>query len=300
VSLSTFNFKLFLFVFFITICSCVGTTLFIVETHLKENIKENINKKSYKYLFLNGTADWIALGDSHTARSLSNTFWLDNLGYASDNLESLTEKASHRINRLKPVGVILPADPQIFSFYRLSDNQQSKTKYLISEEVYFFNFLNPIHRPYLIVLAKSIYKNRFSRMFNIQNIDEKKLDWIDIPIEQRRYETSIRVQLHTPILEFEKHPSHGKYIEMIKSYSQLGISICLVRYPVSKLYLNKTQAISQFSNVNKFFERLSKENNFKFLDLSDALTNNQFTDTDHIKSEYKNIITNLVKKGCEI
>ena len=131
-NLYTFNFKLFIFIFFTTICICLATTLFLIEYHLKENIKKDENVRSYKYLFLNGKADWIAVGDSHTARSLLNTPWLDNLGYASDNLESLKEKASHRINRLKPLGIILPTSPQIFSFYRLSDNQKHKTEYLIS------------------------------------------------------------------------------------------------------------------------------------------------------------------------
>ena len=87
---------------------------------------------------------------------------------------------------------------------------------------------------------------------------------------------------------------------MIKSYLLLGINVCLVRYPVSKLYLNKTITIDKFRNVNNFFKSLSFKYNFKFVDLSNVLTNDQFTDTDHIKPKYKNFITNLVKEGCEI
>ena len=299
-NLYIFNFKLFLLVFFTTICGCMVITLFMVETYLEKKTELNKNIKNYKYLFLNGKADWVALGDSHPARSLLNSFWLDNLGFASDNLKSKEQKALHRINRLKPEGIILPADPQLFSFYRLSDDQTKKTKYLISEKAYFFKFLNPINRPYLITIVISIYKNKFKNIFNIKKTKSKKPLWIDIPLKERKLETSIRVQLHTPIPQFQSHSSYKKYQQMVRYYLQLDIKVCLVRYPISKLYLDEIQSIKVFNQVDLFFKTIAKENNLNYVDLSDLLDNNKFTDTDHIISKYKNIITNLVKKGCKI
>ena len=299
-NLYTFNFKLFLFVFFITVCVCMATTLFMVEKHLQKNMKSNKNTQNYKKLFLNGKADWIALGDSHTANSLLNSSWLDNLGYASDNLNSLEAKALYRINRLKPKGIILPAEPQVFSFYRLSDNQKQRTKYLTTEKKYYFNFLNPINRSYLVNIAKSIYKKHLKNLFNIKKIKITKINWVDTPIKQRIYETSTRVQLHTPIAQFKNHSSLQKYKKMINSYLQLDINVCLVRYPVSKLYLDEIQSIEVFNQVNFLFQTIAKEHNLNFVDLSNILENNKFSDTDHIKSEYKKIIGNLVKKGCQV
>lgn len=299
-NLFTFNFKLFIFIFFITICVCLITTLFLIESHLRENLKAHKNVESYKYLFLNGNADWIALGDSHTARSLLNTSWLDNLGFAGDNLETLQQKASYRINRRKPLGIILPVSPQIFSFYRLADNQKDRIDNLISYKKYFFNFLNPIYRQYLVSLAKLVYKNKLESIFNIKNTSIKNIQWIDMPIKKRINQTSIRVQLHTPIRNFNKHHSYYKYKGMVKTYLESGIRLCFVKYPLSSLYLNQTRELSEFKKVNDIFKKLAQEQNINFVDLSDILSNDKFTDPDHIKSKYKNLITNLVKKGCKV
>ena len=299
-NLYIFNFKLFAFVFFTTVLVSMIFTLFMVESHLKKNIKLNKSLQNYKYLFSNGKADWIALGDSHVANSLSNSSWLDNLGYASDNFISLEEKAFRRIIRLKPKGIILPADPHIFSFYRLFDNQKEKTKFLTTKTTYFFSFLNPINRPYLVNIIKSIYINKFKYLFGIKKNKIKKIDWVDTPIKQRNYETSIRVQLHTPILQFKSHPYYQKYKKMIKSYLDLNIKVCLVRYPVSTLYFNETKSIDIFNQVNSSFKSIAMKYNINFVDLSNVLENNKFSDTDHIKPEYKRMITNLIKYSCGI
>ena len=87
---------------------------------------------------------------------------------------------------------------------------------------------------------------------------------------------------------------------MIKSYLDLNIKVCLVRYPVSTLYFNETKSIDIFNQVNSSFKTIAIKYNINFVDLSNVLENNKFSDTDHIKLEYKKMITNLIKYSCGI
>ena len=197
----TFNFKYFLIIFLIIITSSTIIALLSIENFLKSNLVNNKSIIEYKSLFLNGKAPWLAFGDSHTANSLLNSSIINNLGYASDNLDSISKKSFYRIKRLKPKGIILQATPHTFSFYRLSDNQQQKTKFLIGDNKYFFEFLNPLHRPFLINYLELIIKN-----FLIDNRKKsfKEEKWIEKSMQNKNYETSTRVQLHMPIRPYKK------------------------------------------------------------------------------------------------
>ena len=231
----TFNFKHFLIIFFIITTSSTTIALMLIENFLKSNLDNNKSINDYKSLFLNGKAPWVAFGDSHTANSLLNSSIINNLGFASDNLDSMLKKSFHRMQRLKPKGVILQATPHTFSFYRLSENQEQKTNFLMTNDEYFFEFLNPLHRPFLINYLEIGIKN-----FLFQNQNKtftKEKIWIEKSIKKKNYETSTRVQLHMPILDFQNHISLEKYKEMIRSFLKADINVCLVRYPVSEFYL---------------------------------------------------------------
>ena len=274
--------------------------LFMIESFLSSNIKVNKSIYDYKSLFLFGEASWVAFGDSHTANSLVSSLLIDNLGYASDNLASMSIKSLHRIKRNKPKGIILQATPHIFSFYRLSDNQEQKTEFLINNDEYNFKFLNPINRPYLLNYLKLTIKNKFSsNSKSLKNVKASQ-SWIEKSLSAKNYETSTRVQLHMPISEFRKHFSLEKYKNMIYNFLQLNIDVCLVRYPVTTTYLDKTNKIKIFKEVNYTLKEIAKSYDINFVDLSNSLEDKNFADPDHIVPRSKEIVTDLVKKGCKI
>lgn len=272
----------------------------MIENFLTTNIKINKSVNDYKKLFLNGDAPWVALGDSHTANSLKTSTTIDNLGFTSDNINSMSKKALHRTKRLKPKGIILQATPHLFSFYRISDNQEQKTNFLITTKKYMFEFLSPINRPYLTNYLKVIIKNKFA--FIVDNRKSKHIEkkWFKKSFQIKNYETSTRVQLHMPILEYRDHLELKKYKNNIKHLLNIGIDVCLVRYPVSNFYLNRTRNIRIFEEVNNTFKEIAKSYNLNFVDLSKFLDEEHFANTDHITSQSKVLVTDLVKKGCKI
>ncbi len=274
--------------------------LFMIENFLSSNINVNKSVYDYKSLFLSGTAPWVALGDSHTANSLKSSSIIDNLGYASDNLESMSIKSLHRIKRHKPKGVILQATPHIFSFYRLSDNQEKKTEFLTNNDEYIFKFLNPINRPYLLNYLKLIIKNKFLSNSKVKKSLKLNKSWDEKPLSAKNYETSTRIQLHMPISDFKNHFSLVTYKNMIDSTLKLNIDVCLVRYPVTSTYLDKTNKIELFNELNTTIQEIAKSYDINFVDLSNSLEDKSFADPDHILSTSKETVTDLVKKGCKI
>ena len=272
----------------------------MVENFLVANLEKDKSINDYKNLLLNGKSPWIALGDSHTANSLINSSTINNLGYASDNLDSMLSKSLFRIKRLKPKGIILQATPHIFSFYRLSDNQKQKTDYFITKKKYIFEFLNPLNRPYLINYIKLIFKNNFLIKYKEKKVEKIEKKWLQKSLQTKNYETSIRVQLHMPILEFKDHLSLRQYKHMVQSFIKQDIRVCLVRYPVSKFYLNKIKFIRVFSEVDITLKEIANNNNLNFLDLSNKLDEKHFSDTDHILPDSQYLVTELIKKGCKI
>lgn len=273
--------------------------LILIENHLQSDSFKN-SSNNYKSLLLEGKAPWIALGDSHTANSLISSKNIDNLGYASDNLDSISKKGLYRTKRLKPKGIILQATPHTFSFYRISDNQQQKTNNLISNRQNTFEFLNPTNRQYLVDYLKSIFKKKVSDLIGFKPKVEKNLKWYENTFTAKEKEATLRAQLHTPILEFRDHKELKKFKNIIQFYLNQKINVCLVRYPVSSFYLNKTNSIKVFKDVDSELKKIAKSYNLNFLDLSSLFSDEFFANADHISTNGMGYLTKTVTQGCNI
>ena len=271
----------------------------LIEYQLRSDLTNN-SLNNYRNIISQGKAPWIALGDSHTANSLISSKVLDNLGYASDNLNSISKKGLYRIQRLKPKGVILQATPHTFSFYRILDNQKQRTQYLISSEKTTFEFLNPIRRPYLINYLKSIFRKKVDDIFSSNKKLDHSVKWHKKTINAKQHESSLRAQLHTPIAEFKEHKELKKFKNIIQFYLNQKIDVCLVRYPVSSFYLNKINSIKIFKDVDIELKKIAKNYNLTFLDLTTLFEDKLFSNADHISPDGKEFLTKTVSKGCKI
>lgn len=295
----TFNFRPFLIIFIFIIAFALILMLTLIENHLRSDLTNN-SLNNYRNLISKGKAAWIALGDSHTANSLISSKVLDNLGYASDNLNSISKKGLYRTQRLKPKGVILQATPHTFSFYRILDNQEQKTKYLISSKQTTFEFLNPITRPYLVNYLKSIFRKKVDNLLNSKKKQKKSVKWHEKTIQEKKYESSLRAQLHTPTAGFKNHKELKKFRNIIQFYVNQKIDVCLVRYPVSSFYLNKIKTIKIFQEVDMELKKIAKNYNLTFLDLTTLFDDEFFSNTDHISPNGKEFVTKTVSRGCKI
>jgi hypothetical protein len=268
------------------------------EIFLRLEASDSESGQAYRERFLNGTAPWVAFGDSHVEGGLLSSDWLDNLGQASDNLQSITGKVSLRLQRGGLKGVILPADPQIFSFYRLSANQEDRIDVIKSAPAFRLLILDPRYRHHL----KRIFWTLIGKPFEMLNAQKENTQQNAGQAEEDVWDrtVAIRVQLHTPVPNVSELPAADQYRAMIEQLRSHDVAVCLVRYPVSHDYLQAAEELDGFRNVDRFFKSLASSFHIPYVDLSDVLPNEVFEDPDHVPDSEMGRVTELVKERCNV
>ncbi|WP_170310140.1 hypothetical protein [Thalassospira povalilytica] len=275
--------------------------LVVLELFLRSQVSSDANSQEYRVRFLHGEAPWTAFGDSHVEGALLSGDWLDNLGQASDNLNTIIAKVSLRVERGGVQGVIIPADPQLFSFYRVSAEQEDRIKVLNKDYSESLMLFDPRYRPYLGRTLWSVLSNP-SLLWSSNSEPENTQVQSAEPTRPRDWlkSVTIRVQLHTPVANFSKTDDAKAYRQLITGLRAQGIDVCMVRYPVSKDYLTVSRSIAAFSEVEKFFADVAASNEVLLVDVSSLLPGEIFIDPDHIPASQREYVTNVVKERCAV
>ena len=290
-SLFTSNFKKFIIFFGFSFFLLFFATIFLIELDLSKNKKSNLNQN---HLLINGHSPYAAFGDSHADRAFKSSFKLDNLSNPGDNINMIAQKVIYRITENKNFlkGVILQADPHMFSFYRLTSVQRLG----LENKRHLFNFLLERNKRYLMEYSKKVWLDLFFFFIKNNNLQTKllgdslKKNWVK--------NAMLRVHLHAPVNNFSEQKAAKKYIDIIKILKKKSIKVCMITFPVSKSYNNFTKKIKNFDNVKIFFKKIAETNNLKYFDLTNALNESQFSDPDHIKKEFSNIFSKTVFRKC--
>ena len=273
--------------FLITTFVFLFSTLVMIENKLRNNL--NINDE--ENLLLTGKGSFIAFGDSRVERSLSSNQNFNNLGKRSLNIDLIYNRVRYKINNSpkKIQGVILQADPHMFSFYRLVNNKTSENNNINN-----FNkvkFLDPKNRIYLMEHSRDVWRSLFINKENKKNELNISKSWDN--------EALIRVQLHNPVDNFLDMKSLKKFTEMVHLLESKNIDICLITFPVSESYNKYSKKFENFKKVKDFFRDLALKNNIKYFDLSNLFKNSKFSDPDHIISGFSKYFTQIVQNKCQ-
>ena len=292
-NLFTSNFKYFFIAFIITVCISFFLTLLLVELELRNKNKKKID---YNAVSINHKSEFAAFGDSHVNSSFVSNEKIDNLGESSANINYIYDKIFYYINRKnnRIKGVIIQADPHMFSFYRLVSKKKYNTN-KNNKSLNFFNFLHPSNRIYLLEYSKKvwidlIYKKEKS-VKKVQINNKKKVTFNTNSI-------MIRVQSHNPVNNFEKTIAMKKYKKIISFLQNNYIKICMITFPVSSQYRKSSNEFPNYKKVKKYFIELSNKNKnkIKYFDLSASVNDKYFKDPDHISKEFTNFDEMLLKK----
>ena len=286
-SLFTFSFKNFIYMFFITTIIFFVSTLVMIEIKLSKN--SNINEE--KNLLLTGNGSFVAFGDSRVERSLTSNQNFNNLGKRGLNIDAIYQRVKYKISNSsrKIKGVVLQADPHMFSFYRLVNNKTSENNNI--NDLKKFKFLDSKNRIYLIEHSKDVWKNLLIKQENKKKMLNISKNWDN--------EALIRVQLHNPVNNFLQMESLIKYTKMVYLLKNKNIDICLISFPVSENYNNYSKKFDNFIKAKNFFKDLAFKNNIKYFDLSKLFENSKFNDADHIKSDFSKYFTEIVQNKCQ-
>lgn len=297
-SSSTSSFKRFLFASLVTLLALLVIVLGAVELYLRSQTVQSAAEDVYRQRVLHGTAPWAAIGDSHAANGLVTTEWLDNLGQASDNLDSMLGKLALRVNRPGLQGVILSADAQLFSFYRLTADQGGRVRDLLDDRPSLLQFLRSQNRQYLSSTAFAIASDPAVLWRSPVN----NLSVADAPVPNTPKwdkDAVLRAQLHTPVRNAKTTPAAREYRRVVKELKQRDIKVCLVTYPLSSAYRRAAASAATFLEVRGFYEEVAVEMGAHLVDASTIFPDNLFGDPDHLSPLGAAQLTAKLQRECD-
>lgn len=269
-----------------------------VEWLLRQQTTLTAAEYAYRQRVLYGSAPWVAVGDSHAANGLDSNEWLDNLGQASDNLDSILGKLTIRTERPGLKGVILSADPQMFAFYRLTADQGGRLRELREEHLSPLLFLRPQHRQYLASTALAIASDPavLWRLPGTQALPKPPLP----DSSKWDKEAVLRAQLHTPIRNIDRSPAALRYREAVKEIKKQDIEVCLVAFPLSSAYRRATNGAPTFVEARAFYLRVAIDTGARFVDATSFYPDSLFGDPDHLSPEGATQLTARLLRECAL
>ena len=294
---STFSFKRSLFATVATLLILLGVALGSVELHLRHQAAQNVGADIYRQRVLQGTAPWAAIGDSHVANGLVTTEWLDNLGQASDNLDSMLGKLAIRKGRPGLKGVIIPADAQMFAFYRLTADQGKRLSDLREEHLSPILLLRPEHRQYLVSTMLAIaYNPDVLWRAPGDNVNREEAPMPDTPKWDK--DAVMRAQLHTPVRDIRNLPAALNYRKIVEELTAQNIKVCIVAYPLSSAYRRAASGAPTFAEAHNFYVTVAAEAGARFFNATSIFPDSLFGDPDHLSPQGAVELTAQLQSEC--
>ena len=151
----------------------------------------------------------------------------------------------------------MQADPHLFSYYRIIEDQSDQIDFLLNRNQSIFYMFKPHLRKYLLEYWK-LWLSNPDKLFFPE--DKKRNNGSGVKVHSilemdkktREKQASIRVQLHKPIDSFKRSEVARKFITAIQELLSSGRQLCLISYPVSSDYRAASKSYMQFSEVFNF------------------------------------------------
>ena len=299
VNSSTFNFKSFITTFLFVYG--LGTALFIVGSEMIirtlvlptssfEELREKLHSVKKPYA---------VFADSHGENAVLENKDIVNLSWRGDNIETIVKKINFYTENNHPRGIILQAAHHQFSSYRIFADQTQIQSDLISKKKYVFEFLRPYYRQYLFEYWKNLRNHLVSAGSSVQStppLNFKELT--KLGLDEQKYVTSLRVNLHNPVKNFKTTRSAEDYEKILVDLSLKNIQVCMVTFPVSSLYNKLILNETSISEIKKYFELLAEHKNITYLDASTLLNDTYFNDPDHLNQNGAELFTTDILELC--
>ena len=279
----------------------LGLSIFVgvTEATLRWHVMPNDSYAGYKKQFRTSLAPTAAFGDSHVADALIGTADFHNFGEASDNLDTMLAKIEYQMRRGHLRQIIIQADPQVFSPYRLKADQSSRVRNLLSEDEPFLAVLRPEYQQYLTQYWWATIENP-AMFFRSEGIEPpgEEITFAQLSQGRQDREASIRVQLHVPAAYAVKSEQAKAYRQIVQQLRAAEIEVCLVRFPVSSAYRRQAAAHATFAAAEVFFREAAESSGAIHLDYSSAMTYDKFGNADHLLPSGAVEFTRLALAGC--
>jgi hypothetical protein len=280
----------------------LGSTAFVVgsEWLVRTLVVPTSDYEAERQALHSETAQYVAFADSHGANGLMGGDGFANLSRRGDDLTTILAKARFVAARYTPKGIILPADPHLFSLYRLVSDQAAMRQDLFYNGEQWLQFMRPIYRQYLL----DYWQTTLHRLYNGELLDQAANAEIAVPRlsdqspSKVAHEASLRVQLQTPIEALAGTPQATEYEATIYAFKRAGIRVCLIGFPVSAPYQRAEAGQPSFREARAYFADVARRLDVRHFDYSAAFPDSEFGDPDHLNAEGARRFTPRVLRDC--
>ncbi|MEL0105640.1 MAG: hypothetical protein VW802_01675 [Rhodospirillaceae bacterium] len=304
-NLYTSNFKGFIRSFFII--TVIVLLIFITCTELLIRVKVIPHHNDYKYfdLFNRTSFSNASFGDSHVAYGISGLPNFVNLAYGGNSFLSISGKARAFYSKRSPDKVILQAGPHHFSRGFL-DWRPDETKEFINNlhghPWYHLKMLQSFHRIeifnyWITFLKKGEFKPQ--KKFMPDGSRLSSIIYTYTP-DKIREESADRIfKILRPVPDFKKSSVAKEYKDVLIFLKQKKADVCLVTLPIASTLRRKVKKDPLFQETFRFFERLAKITNVKYVNLYDYdIADNLFSDAHHLNGGGAQLISKIIFNRC--
>ena len=269
--------------------------------------------RAHALLLENSASQDAAFGDSHVARGFVPPKDMVNLAFPSETVTHMDWKIRSYFSDRKPGKIILPADPHMFSLYRLYAARPSNYGTALSEAgsveqlplaVAFSRF-----RAQLMNYWSSYFRSGGTLRSRIEMTPNGALlspgNLSEEDPRRRAFLARDRVTQHKigngKLLDRDKELFSG----MVEFLASKDAEVCLMTFPLSPDYLNEIQTrwtpkeIRDRNDILTYFEEAANRDNIRYVDFQNHFTDLAlFRDVDHLNGQAAIKASEIMYDAC--
>ncbi len=252
-----------------------------------------------------GSSQKVAIGDSHIYRGFILSEDVTNLGRGGTSIYELDSILRYFYEWRKPGQLVIEASHQFFSV----KNKLSR----ITGEGY-----KPDSPPPLMYIFEPVYATQLKQIYegltipsNLKKLSKKRKsnendktttkNWDDINNDDRIERTKRRAKKQRPVWDKEAYFLLNKYEKLISHLKNKGVSICLLRTPLSKEYIDIYDNFNDFRMATQYFMDIASKNSINYVDFQElgmVWNDRMFLNQDHITPQTSIFFSQKVWDKC--
>lgn len=300
---STISFKNYLIALLFGVLSVILITITSTELVIRFLVEPNHNFFIHLNLIKTTESSCIALGDSHTALGFTGNNECINLAYPGESFSDTYKKIKYLKKPENLRKIILQADPLIFSKNRLDAKSGIIIHYLSSNEHSFLKVLDPLHTKNLIRYWRTLlFKRKFTPIFDVHETGWMAYNerWTSLTFKERNLKAKKEALEQTPIRNFSETETATLFKNLINSYNEKGIEICLITYPMSIEFIQYAEENPVFNEVLLYFKNLAAKDKVEYINMLKWKGNNAeyFANADHLNIKGAEALTMDILQQC--
>jgi hypothetical protein len=279
--------------------AAVAITLLTVEMLLRALVIPIANTSPHRaYLLYTAQSSDVVIGDSHVYRDFLGSDRFVNLGRGGATVGEMKAIARAFYARHSPGRAIVQASPHLFS--------QPTSRELLDKQ-----FTSMIRSPVLIAAFEPAIAMHLGRVWDLGRLRREREEaethrtlvgrWHLIRAAERRRRTRRRVDLQRPNWNAQARLTLRAYDEMLSYLTDRGVTVCMLRPPVSREYIEMTEDDPDYLEAERVFADLAARHEIRFVDFRDLgldLPSSAFLNQDHITPATSGVFVRAVESAC--